>query len=75
MEYEYGSDTNYIWCTWDIAHRIGKGTGRHGNERTSRNHPDRKIMKIGQNTEKSPTGREETCCHSNSSEKLPANSE
>ena len=37
-------------------------------------HPNYCINEIGQNTEKSPGGRlEETCCHSNSSEKTSAN--
>ena len=31
-----------------------KGLGRLGNKRTSRDHPDYSIIKIGQNTEKSP---------------------
>ena len=31
-----------------------KGTGRLGNRRTIRDHPDNCIIKIGQNTEKSP---------------------
>ena len=33
---------------------ITKGTGRLGNKRTSGDHPDYNITKIGQNTEKSP---------------------
>ena len=33
---------------------IFKGTGRLGNKRTSGDHPDYGIIKIGQNTEKSP---------------------
>ena len=34
--------------------RIGKGTGRLGNKKTSEYYPDDNIIKIGQNTEKSP---------------------
>ena len=34
--------------------RIGKGFGRLGNKKTSGDHPDYSIIKIGQNTEKSP---------------------
>ena len=34
--------------------RIGAGTSRFGNKRKSRDYPDYSIIKIGQNTEKSP---------------------
>ena len=34
--------------------KIGIGTGRFGNKRTSGDHPNYSIIKIGQNTEKSP---------------------
>ena len=54
MEHEGGSDANCNWCTWNNPQRIGKGTGRLRNERTGENHPDYSIIKIGQNTEKSP---------------------
>ena len=40
-------------CTWDNPQSIGKGTGRLGNQRTSGEHPNYSIIKIGQNTEKS----------------------
>ena len=43
-----------IGCTRNNPQRIGKGTWRLGNERTSRDHPDYIIIKIGKNTEKSP---------------------
>ena len=33
---------------------IGTGTGRLGNKKTSRNHPNYSIIKIDQNAEKSP---------------------
>ena len=53
MEYEGDDDTNCGWCTWGNPKRIGKGTGRLGNKRTSGDHPNYSIIKIGQNTEKS----------------------
>ena len=59
-------DTYCGWSTWHNPQRIGKGTRRLGNKRTSTDHPDYSIIKTGQNTEK-------TWCHSNSSEKPPAN--
>ena len=37
-----------------ITNCIGKGTGTLENKRSSRDHPDYSIIKIGQNTEKSP---------------------
>ena len=37
-----------------IPQRLGKETGRLRNQRTSQNHPDYSIIKIDQNTEKSP---------------------
>ena len=54
MEHEGDGDTNCNWCTWNNPQRIGKGTGRLGNNRTSGDHQDYSIIKIGQNTEKSP---------------------
>ena len=54
MEHEGDSDTNCCWRTWYNPQRIDKGTGRHGNNRTSGDHPNYSIIKIGQNTEKSP---------------------
>ena len=53
--------------------RIDKGTGQLGNKRTSEDHPNNSVFKISQNTEKSPGNLQETCCHSNSSEKPSAN--
>ena len=52
MEHEGDGEGNCDWCTWD--RRIGKGTGWLVNKRTSRDHPNYRIIKIGQNTEKSP---------------------
>ena len=34
-EYKGDYDTNYNWCTWSNPQRIGKGTRRLGNKRTS----------------------------------------
>ena len=50
MEHEGDSDSNY---NWKILQRIGKGTGRLGNKRTSGDHPNYNIIKIVQNTKKS----------------------
>ena len=47
-------DTNCNWSSWYSHRRIIKGTGRHRNKRTSRDHPNYCIIKIGWNTEKSP---------------------
>ena len=52
----YGSDdsTNCNWCTWNNSQRIGKVIEKQGNNKTSENHPDYGIIKIGQTIEKSP---------------------
>ena len=52
MEHEVDSDTNCNSCTWNNLQRICIGTGRLGNKRASRDHPDNGI-KISQNSEKS----------------------
>ena len=54
MEHERNSDTSYNWCTRNNPQKLGKQTGRLGNKRTSGDHPDFSILKIGQNTDKSP---------------------
>ena len=54
MKREGDGDINRGWCTWDNPQRIGKGVERHGNKRTSRDRPNFSIIKIGQNTKKSP---------------------
>ena len=54
MEHEGDGDTNCGWCTWNNPQRVDKGTRRHRNQRTSRDHPDYRIINIGQNTEKNP---------------------
>ena len=41
-------------CTQYNPQRIGKGTGGIGNKRTSGDHLNYSIIKINQNTEKSP---------------------
>ena len=48
------SDTNCNWCSLHNPQRVVKGTGRLGNKRTSGDHPDYSIIKICQNTKKSP---------------------
>ena len=54
MEHEGDSDTNNNWCPGNNPQKIGKGSGRLRNQRTSRNYPDNSITKISHNTEKSP---------------------
>ena len=54
MKHEDDSDTSGNWCSRNNPQMIGKETGRLGNKRTSRAHPDDSINKIGQNTEKIP---------------------
>ena len=54
MEHESDGDANCNWCAQNNPQRVGKGTGRFGYKRTSGSHPDCSIIKIGQNTEKSP---------------------
>ena len=54
MEHEGDGDTNCIWCTWNNPQRLVKGAERLGNKRTSGDNSDYSIIKIGQNTEKSP---------------------
>ena len=59
-----------------VPQRIDKGTGGIGNKNMSGDHPNYSIIKIGQNTEKSPGDmrrHEETCCHSNCSGRPLAN--
>ena len=54
MEHEGDGDTNCNWCALYNPNKIGKGTGRHQNKKTSGDHPDYSIIKIGQNNKKSP---------------------
>ena len=53
MEQEGDIDTNCNWGAGNNLQRNGKATGRLGNKRTSRDHPDYSIIKIDQNIEKS----------------------
>ena len=54
MEHESDGDTNSNWCTRNSRQRMDKRTGEHGNKRTNENLPNDSIIKIDQNTEKSP---------------------
>ena len=54
VEQEGDVDSNFSWCIWDNPQSFDKRTGRLRNKRTSRDHPDYSIIKIGQNTEKNP---------------------
>ena len=40
----FDSDTNYSWCVRNNLQRIDNGTGRLGNKRTSKNHPNCNII-------------------------------
>ena len=51
MELECDSDTNCNWCTWNNSQRLGK---RLRNQKISGDHLDYSIIKIAQNTGKSP---------------------
>ena len=50
MEYESNGDTNCNWHAWYSHQRIDKETRGIGNMRTTGNHPNYSIIKIGQNT-------------------------
>ena len=54
MEHENDGVTICSWRTWNDSERIDKGTGRFRNMRKSGDYSDYSIIKIGQNTEKSP---------------------
>ena len=54
MENECHGDTKCNWYTWNNPQKIGTGTRRLRNKRTSGDHPDYRIVEISQNTEKSP---------------------
>ena len=51
MKHKDDDDTNCNWYTQNNSQKIGKGTGRFRSQRRS---GDYNIIKIGQNTEKSP---------------------
>ena len=54
MEHGGDRDINCCWCTCYCHQMIATRTGGLGNKRTSGDHPNKGIIKIGQNTEKSP---------------------
>ena len=54
MEYEGAGDTSCKWSTWNNPQRLGNVTGSLGNNRRSAEHPHYNVIKIVQNTEKSP---------------------
>ena len=54
MEHESDGDTICNWCTRRSHQRIDTGTGGLRNKRMNRDHPNYSIIKISQNTEKSP---------------------
>ena len=54
MEQESDSSTNCNWITEYNTRRIDKETGGVRNKRTNGDHTNCGIVKIGQNTEKSP---------------------
>ena len=54
MEQEGGDGTSSNWCAWNGPQRLGKGAEKVGNGRKSKDHPNYSIIKIDQNTEKSP---------------------
>ena len=54
MDHESASDSNCYLCAQNNPQRLDKGTIRLRNQRTSEDHSDYSIIKIGQNTEKSP---------------------
>ena len=54
MGHESDSDTNCNWYSWYSQQRIDTGTGGLGNKRTSKDYPNYSIIKIRQNTKKSP---------------------
>ena len=44
----------FKWCIWYSHQRIAKEYGGLGKNRKSGDHPNYSLVKIGQNTEKSP---------------------
>ena len=54
MEHESDGDINCNWCTWYSHQRFSLGTGGLGKKRISGDNPNYSIIKIGQNTGKSP---------------------
>ena len=54
MDYKGEGVTNCNWDTRNNPQSLGKGTKEIENKRTTGNHQYFRIIKIGQNTEKSP---------------------
>ena len=54
MEHEGDGDTYCNLCGWNDPQSVCKGPGRVRNQRMSQDHPNYSIVKIDQNTEKSP---------------------
>ena len=54
MEHESDCNTDCKLCAWYSHQRIDTRTGGIGNKGMSGDHPNYNIIKIGQNTEKSP---------------------
>ena len=54
MEHESDDDINCNWYTWNDSQRLSKRAVEVGNKRTTGDHPNYWIIKVGQNTEKSP---------------------
>ena len=70
MEYEGYGDTNCCWCTWNnlqIPEKESEGTEDQGKNWI---YLHNSAVKINKNSKKRP---KETCCHSDSSERPPAN--
>ena len=73
QESDFYTDSN--WCSWYNYRRINKGTSGHGNKRTSEDHPNYSIVKIDQNTEKSPGDLRRLAVTQNSCERKSANTD
>ena len=67
MEHVGDGDTSCNWGTWNNSQRLYKGAGRVENKRTSRNHPV--LLRLAGILKRV----QETCCHSDSSERASAN--
>ena len=54
VEHECDDDTNCNWCSWYGPKKLGRKIWGSGNQRKNQDHPNYRIIKIGQNTGKSP---------------------
>ena len=54
MEYGGGVDAICKWYPSNNPQRLGKGTGKFRNQKTSGDHQNYSIIQVDQNTEKSP---------------------